>query len=138
AGEKLGDITYVYIKPNEQLELFYYDWDTDEELYVDNVEIAALTDKRPIGVDLSYVGNVHVIISQDVFDELNQRNDIEIYPQLVLTTSDPVVAQEKLEQVVPTQLYIESLHQQRQEENNLILLMSVFTYGFIALITLIS
>src|SRR5699024_6368746 len=64
SGEKLGDITSVYMNPNEQLELFYYDWDTDEELYVDNVEIAALTDKRPIGVDLSYVGNVHVIISQ--------------------------------------------------------------------------
>jgi len=35
-------------------------------------------------------------------------------------------------------MYIENPHKIRQEEDGIILIMSVFTYGFIALITLIS
>lgn len=138
-GDKRGEIRSVDLNVGDQLPLSYYDWDSDGERDLDDLEVAIVTDKRPLGVDLSRnVGTINIIISQEAFDELNEGNNIESTAQLVLISSNPMDTHEKLEQLLDQRMYIDNPHKIRQEEEGIIMLMSVFTYGFIALITLIS
>lgn len=137
-SKRMGEITPLNMKPGEFLHVSYYDEDTDKDIETDEIEVIELTDKRPIGVDQSSVYSINVIISEEVFNELNRGGNIGSIPQLILTTTDPLGIHEKLEHIVSQQMYIFNPHQQQQEEKRVVLLMSVFTYGFIGLITLIS
>lgn len=140
-GEKRGIIEAFDLQIGDQLDLLsYHDWDTYEDKQMDvGLEVMAATDKRPLGVDIPYFSTLHVIISEEVLEALTANYNLEVYgPSLALESSDPIAAHNELERIVSRGMYIENLHKLKQEEDQTILLMSVFTYGFIALITLIS
>lgn len=136
-----GEITSFYLKPGDQLPLQIsdYDWDEKGARDIGNLEVAAVTGKRPIGVSRTISGgHMNIILSQEVFAEMIQDHDIEQFAELVLISSDPMSTHEKIEPLVDAQINIENPHKTRQEEEGIIFLISVFTYGFITLITLIS
>ncbi|ANU16298.1 cell division protein FtsX [Planococcus maritimus] len=102
-----------------------------------NVEIAALTDQVPTGVSTAYPGGVDLIVPMDALDELGFIAE-ETSPVISLTTSDPMKTEAEILEVDEAGVSIMNVFQQRQQQEQLILLMSVFTYGFITLISLIS
>ena len=102
-----------------------------------NVEIAALTDQVPTGVSTAYPGGVDLIVPMDALDELGFIAE-ETSPVISLATSDPMKTEAEILEVDEAGVSIMNVFQQRQQQEQLILLMSVFTYGFITLISLIS
>lgn len=139
SGEKMGRIKAINMDEGESLELSYYDWDTDESDPFENIEVVALTDKFPLGLLPLDVGELTIVISEATFDQLNKDDHlIEGTSALYITSSDPIGIHENLESLKNDRMYIQNYQKIRQEENQIILLMSVFIYGFIALISAIS
>ncbi|MFC4714157.1 ABC transporter permease [Planococcus dechangensis] len=102
-----------------------------------NVEIAALTNETPAGVSTSYLGNLDLIVPMDALDELGFIAE-ETYPSITLSTSDPMKTEAEILEINEAGIDISNVFQRRQQEEQLVLLMQVFTYGFITLISLIS
>lgn len=129
----------IYLEKGDQIDLNYTDWDTEEETSMEPIKIAALTEELPLGITPSYLGNLNIVVSDQVFKTLvtesmkkNMRNS------LYLSSSDPLALQYSIEEMKENNIYINNVYKNRQGEEQMVLLMSVFTYGFIALITLIS
>lgn len=129
----------IHAEVGQSINLFYTDPNTDKEADLSQVKIAGLTDKIPMGVSKSDVGYLDIIVSEQAIDQLIKDNPIEGSQSfLFLESKDPMKTQQEIEKVKSDNVYVYNLFQSRQQEEQLILLMSVFTYGFIALITAIS
>lgn len=139
-GEKRGESEAVQMSPGESLEVVYEDyWQGEKETVLGDIEIVALTDKLPLGVQLRHQGQLSMIVSPETFAQLNGNDQIsEATYGLYLTSSEPLVIHEKLIELVDNNMHITNYHKIRQEEEQIVLLMSVFIYGFITLITAIS
>lgn len=105
---------------------------------VGSVEVGALTDQVPMGIHSVSIGGVNLIVPQDTMDSLLANTDIEAYPYVYLNSSDPMATQTAIEDRKDSNVQVFNVYQQRQQEEQMILLMSIFTYGFITLISLIS
>ena len=105
---------------------------------VGSVEIGALTDQVPMGIDTVAIGGVNLIVPQATMDSLLANTDIEVTPYVYLNSSDPMATQTAIEDRKDSNIHVFNVYQQRQQDEQMILLMSVFTYGFITLISLIS
>src|SRR5690625_3843579 len=139
AGDKRGETIAIQMNAGDSLEVAYNDWSADKETTLGDVEVVALTDKRPMGVLTEYQGGLTMIVSPATFAQLNKDNQItEVWHSLYLTSSDPLAIHEKLVKLKDDNMHVINHHKIRQEEAQIILLISVFTYGFIALITAIS
>lgn len=104
---------------------------------VSSVQIGALTDQVPMGVHTVSLGGVNIIVSEDTMDQLAIASE-GVNPYVYLKSSDPMATQAAIEDREDTNVHVYNVFQQRQHEEQLIFLMSVFTYGFITLISLIS
>ncbi|SET36594.1 putative ABC transport system permease protein [Salinibacillus kushneri] len=103
------------------------------------VEIGALTGELPMGVDTGGLGNLTIIVSGNEMEKVIPDNFTgQPRTNLYLTSSDPMATQKQMEELNTTNMHIYNVYQSRQQEEQMTLLISVFTYGFIALITAIS
>lgn len=138
-AKKYVETKAIYTEIGKKLGLIYTDWDTQKETYLNPVEIVALTDKRPMGIHSAMVGGLNIIVSEQVLDQLtNDSMSKEIQSRLHLNSTDPLVTQQAIEEMKERNVYVNNLYKNKQQNEQMIILMSVFTYGFIALITLIS
>ncbi|KHF39229.1 ABC transporter permease [Halalkalibacter okhensis] len=129
----------IHTVPGETIDLYTINHETDEQEYLNRVEIAALTDQIPTGVHTVGLGGVDVIVSTNTFQQIiSQVKEDEVQNYLYLNSSDPLATQEAIEEVQPSNVYVYNVQKERQRNEQMILLMSVFTYGFIALISAIS
>src|SRR5690625_766771 len=136
---KRGESVAVYMNAGESLDLTYNDYYGDKDIDLGELEVIALTDKRPMGVDMAYQGSINIIVSEETFATLNEDDQIqEARYALYLTSSDPLAIHEKIEKLKDNSMHIFNHHKIKQDDDQFILLISVFTYGFIALITAIS
>ncbi len=122
----------------DKLDLKYID--DDEEISLATIEIAALTDKLPLGISSTdNIGGLNIIVSRDVLKRIVDNKDVEynITSELYIKTDNPMELEKEIEEIQDINLYIYNVHQVRQNEQQMILLMSVFIYGFITLITAI-
>ncbi|WP_217587625.1 ABC transporter permease [Lentibacillus saliphilus] len=105
-----------------------------------NLTVAAVTDKTPTGMDQQAApGILDVVISKQTLDAiLNDAADAGVYTRFYLSSSDPMKTQEQIEAIREGNLGIYNVYQGRQQMEQMTLMMSVFVYGFIALITAIS
>lgn len=104
---------------------------------VSSVKIAALTDKVPMGIQTVSLGGLNIVVPEATMDALvNPEIDVSTY--VSLKSSDPMATQTEIEERMDSSIHVFNVYQQRQQEEQMILLMSVFTYGFITLISLIS
>jgi putative ABC transport system permease protein len=104
---------------------------------VSSVQIGALTDEVPMGVQKGGPGGLNLIVPDTVMDHL------EIDPEfksnyVYLNSSDPMATQAVIEDGKDSNVHVYNVYQSRQQDEQMILLMSVFTYGFITLISFIS
>lgn len=137
--EKFSEMKAIHTKVGNTIKLSD-NWDIEEEMAettcTAKVDVAALTDIYPVGVSPSAMATLSIIVSEDSFQQLGQKR---LTKGLFIVSTDPLKTQQKIEEIKKGSLYyLENVYKQRQEEQQLITLLSVFTYGFIALITAIS
>lgn len=133
------------IKTNigEKLDLEFYDYEADKDILVESIGIAALTDKVPMGVSsVSYGANFNIIVSEDVLYKISESNkniSENINRTLYLKSDNPLRLQANIEEIQKAyeqdEISVYNLYMARQQEEQMILIMSVFTYAFILLIT---
>lgn len=129
----------IHTEIGHRLDLTYTDGETGEEAEVNQVEIAALTDQFPMGVSSAGVGGLNVIVSESVLHQLTGDNvNPHVSSYLYLKSADPMKTQQEIEEINSSNMSVFNMYQSRQREEQMMMLMSVFTYGFIVLITAIS
>lgn len=130
----------VNTKVGEEFDLLHYDWEADSESYVDELIVAGTSSELPQGMREPYLGNLHVIVSENTIETLGKGAllDISFEKSIYINSEDPLKTQEDIERIEELKHSIYNFHQERQAEQQLVLLISVFVYGFIALITAIS
>lgn len=103
------------------------------------IEIAAMTDVVPNGVMTSSLGWLDLIVREGTFEEdaigkaLKQSS-----PSIALNTNNPEATQEVIEAEQNMDQYVFNVSEQRKQQEQMLMLMSIFVYGFIVLISLIS
>ena len=116
-------------------------WFTDEEgreKPLGGLGIAALTEELPMGF-IHHIGGLIVIVSEQNMDQLIENNsDLNARIDFYLDSADPIKTQHQIEDIIEGDMYVFNVYQMRRQEEQMLLIMSVFTYGFIVLITAIS
>ncbi|MBU7592380.1 ABC transporter permease [Metabacillus halosaccharovorans] len=138
---KFIETNSIEAKPGEKIDVVLKNYETEEHVLLPELKIGALTEQVPFGVISSRLGGLDIIVPQKTFDKLTSGNEqvkqmVETY--LFLNSSDPLTTQKEIEDATSSNVYIYNVYKQKQNEQQLILFLSVFTYGFIALISLIS
>ncbi|CAM4157761.1 ABC transporter permease [Paenibacillus alkaliterrae] len=133
----------IYAEIGQSIDLYHENWETGKVTDLNKVEITALTDQFPMGVHPAGLGNLNIVTSGQVMEQLidNQienKIDAGFRSMLFLKSSDPMTTQQEIEQMKESNINIYNVYQSRQQEEQMIMIMSVFTYGFILLITAIS
>lgn len=138
AANKIVEKKAIHAKVDQSLDLVEIDWETGKETPVNKIKIAALTGQLPMGVEQAEAryGDLNMIISEQVMDQLESRENVQLW--LNLKSTDPMATQQEIEEMKESNLTINNGLKDRQESEQLILLISVLGYGFILLITLVS
>ncbi|THE11364.1 ABC transporter permease [Bacillus timonensis] len=139
---KFVETKSIQTKVGQPIDLYTMSYEDDEEeQFVNKIEIASLTDQLPMGVNTSGPGGLDIIVSEDVLTKLvsdNEKVKNEIQAELYMNSSDPMATQDELDKMTDSGTHVYNVYQRRQEQEQLVVMMSIFTYGFIALISLIS
>jgi putative ABC transport system permease protein len=137
---KLIETESIHAKPGDKLELFYTNEQDGSEVLINEVEIGYLTKQLPIGEYRAAIGGLDVIVTEKTLNEMLSKHPLNnnLQVNLFVKTTDPMKTQTNIEDLNMNDIQIYNVYQRKQEEEQLILFMSVFTYGFIVLITLIS
>ncbi len=147
ADDRLGkyvEAKAVLLSPGDQLDLTYYSVDSDQTTALKPLEVAALSGVMPMGL-LSHGKDpgFHILVSEETFQRISEGLELaeDLRTEVYLNSKEPLKLQEDLEklqnQVGISRLGIYNVFNYRQMEENLVLLLSVFTYAFIILITAI-
>src|SRR5699024_9840015 len=137
---KRGEASSLNAEPGATIDLVSYDWEKDETTPIDSIELAGLTDNMPIGVNPPHTVQLSMIISKTTFEELADGvlQEFQHDPYLYVKSDDPIKTQENIENIENETHHIQNYYEYMQSDKQMILLLSIFTYGFIALITAIS
>jgi putative ABC transport system permease protein len=136
---KFVETNSIVAGPGDELDLMFTNYTTNKTMPFGSVEIGAVTDQVPMGIRTAMIGGLDIIVPMDTLEEMiDSKMEHEVRSQIFMKSSDPMKTQKALEEVVPSNLYIYNVFENRQQEEQMILFLSVFTYGFITLISLIS
>ncbi|NUU63632.1 ABC transporter permease [Paenibacillus agri] len=129
----------IYAKVGQVIELTNIYEANVRETEIKKVVIAALTDQAPMGMNAIGIGGLDIIVSERILNTLAVDEDlINVHTSLYLKSTEPMKTQREIEEMHETNLNVSNLYQSRKSEEQQILLMSVFSYGFIVLISAIS
>lgn len=103
-----------------------------------DIEVALVTDKRPLGYE-NYFGIPFLIVSDEMMDNLPKSNSIE----LLIKSNKPDKLQDDIEKLVKEreceeEVSIVNLDATMKELKNIYLIVAIFLYGFIIVISLIG
>lgn len=137
--KKYVETKAIRMKVGQSLDLITINEETETETDVNKVTIAALTDQSPMGMNSIGVGGVNIVVSERVMNQLIDDIGTDyVRTSLYLKSADPLKTQQEIEEMNETNLYVYNVYQSRKNEEQTILLISVFSYGFIILISAIS
>lgn len=145
-SDKYVEEKIIKTEVGKQLDLFVTNLDLNETLAFNPITIAALTNLRPMGVmPLGMTSGFQIIMSQTAFEKMIEGKEKEdlgaINTEIYFNSNKPLALQEKLEavqsEVGASNLSIFNVYYYKQQEEQALLLVSVFTYAFIILITAI-
>lgn len=129
----------IHANVGQSLDVTTIHEETEQETDVTKMYIAALTDRSPMGMNLVGTGGLNIVVSERVMNQLADDKSGEfVQTFLYLKSADPLKTQQEIEEMKEPNLYVYNLYQSRKQEEQMILLMSVFSYGFIVLISVIS
>ena len=109
-------------------------YDDDEGTMLNlNIDIGLVTDKLPFGLpkDFSYI-----VVSDEFYDKLNMRyNEVFVF----MDSSNPDKLQDEIEEILQNENYnINNINENVKMMTNLYILVGIFLYGFIIVISLIG
>lgn len=146
-SDKYVEMKVVQTKVGEQFDLSLEDSEANEVITaLPPVKVAALTDLMPMGVMTLGKGNgFHIIVSEAVFHKLIEGKEEAassvLKTKVYFNSENPVQLQENLEvvqsEIGVDSLYIFNIFNYKKSNEQAMLLISVFTYAFIILITAI-
>lgn len=127
----------------QTIDLLYYDWENETRTEMDTVEIVALTDQSPMSINYYHIQSLVIIVPEETFNYLlNQTpgdNSRHANETLYYSSDDPNESAALIEEFdTRGQLNVFNYQEMKQSEQQMVLIISIFTYGFITLITLIS
>lgn len=129
----------IYTNVGQSIELTNFYKENGEETKADKVIFAALTDQAPMGMNQIGVGGLNMIVSERVMNRLAGDEDLaNASTYLHLKSMEPMRTQQEIEEMHETHLNVYNVYQSRKSEEQQVLLMTVFSYGFIVLISAIS
>lgn len=97
-----------------------------------SIDLASVTYERPIGLENMYYSGGFLVVNKDYF------KDLTFYPEkLMIETDNSVQVVKDLEEIDNT-LSINDLTETVRNEKAMIIVISIFLYGFITVITLIG
>ncbi|WP_113927937.1 ABC transporter permease [Bacillus sp. P14.5] len=139
ATSRFIETASINANPGDSIQLLFTNYETNEVTSLGNVEIGAMTGEMPMGSNTASLGGLDIVVPVETLEKLvNEEALDQVDASLYLNSSDADKTQEALEEIVPSSMYIYNVVQNREREQQLIMFLSVFTYGFIALISLIS
>ncbi|GAF11925.1 ABC transporter ATP-binding protein [Bacillus sp. JCM 19046] len=114
-----------------------------EQTELATTEIIALTDQAPISVSFFSISSLVMIVPEASVEEIFSAHPDNYLSQkdgaLYFTSDDPNEAATVIEEFdTRGQLSINNFHEMKQSDQQMVVVISIFTYGFITLITLIS
>lgn len=103
-----------------------------------NIEIAAVVDVRPMGMNNFYSGNGIIIVSDEFMD--NYKGHIQDYLIMYIDSSNADKLQDDIDEFLKdeTEYNLDNLSQTMRNMKSMFLLISIFLYGFIVVIALIG
>ncbi len=126
-------------KVGDTIEISYFNYETEAFQLIEEVEIAALTGELPMGLTQTVPGGAFLIVSENVMDAILEKvPEVHLATSLYIETPDPAGIQEALEELTTHEMYVYNVSEDKEKFEQMILIMSIFTYGFITLISLIS
>ncbi|MCI9015697.1 MAG: FtsX-like permease family protein [Clostridia bacterium] len=104
------------------------------------IEIIKVTDKMPFAIKNQNVPGLIIIISQEQMQQLLKEEDQEIITTVYMTAKDDKILEEELKKLEEnyTDIYFQNIKEEMQQQQNLKLIIQIFLYGFITLISLIG
>lgn len=135
-GYKAGDVlTYRIDTSNSSKSLDNSKSSDDTTLY--DIRIVALSNERPFGYDNAYTSYGYLIVSDDYMNRIDTKNTDSTL--LNINCDDPDKAQDILVNEFDIgKNNIVNAAQERRNNENLILTIKIFLYGFIAVVSLLS
>ena len=135
-GYKAGDVlTYRIDTSNSSKSLDNSKSSDDTTLY--DIRIVALSNERPFGYDNAYTSYGYLIVSDDYMNKIDTKNIDSTL--LNINCDDPDKAQDILVNEFDIgKNNIVNAAQERRNNENLILTIKIFLYGFIAVVSLIG
>lgn len=112
-------------------------YDYEGELLVD-LDILFALDCEFMGCDNFYSGTPIIVVSESMYDSLP---DQDKYSIIYLSSNDSVAVNSEMEEYLDLEnisFYSNNLAEEQMIQNNVIILMSIFLYGFICVIILIG
>ena len=144
----LEDDTYEYIDEKTVFEN-YYSLKTGDSIDITltngekrTVKISKKTDERPMGYKNVYSNGGYLFVSEDFIQDKSDEKSFHM-GSLVIKSQNPDELENEINNLKKTnnlysKLYINNISKYVEENKKIILLISIFLYGFIAVITLIG
>lgn len=115
----------------------------EQEIDMGSIELVGSTETAPIGMvhgGQSGPEGVALIISESAMEKLKQHDNMNNYQGAVyMTSNDPNKLEEDIRESQQFDgFHISNKHKNKKQEEAMLFIISVFSYGFISLITLIS
>lgn len=138
-GEKFVEEKVLNAKPGDYIDLYMYREGSEKEEMFNKVQIGLFTNESFMGMNADNYRMITMIISNEVAENLfeNEKN-ITMNYNLYLNSDNPDKAEEELDDLKSGSMYIYNVEKNRKQSEQMIMIMSVFMYGFITLISLIS
>lgn len=137
-AEKFIEEKVLDAKPGDSIDLYMYREDSGKEEIFNKIQIGLFTDETLMGISSNNYRTITMIISNEVAEKLFEDETINLDYNLYLNSDNPAKAQEELEDLKTGSMYIYNVEMNRKQSEQMIIIMSVFMYGFISLISLIS
>jgi putative ABC transport system permease protein len=145
-ADKYVETKLIKTKVNDSFVLGVPDGKSEKSIALQPFKVAALTDKLPMGImSLGNTAGFHIIMSESAFDSM-VKDQQELAHSLLNTnvyfnSDNPVQLQTELEKVQSevgvSKLELFNVYNYKDKEQQALILVSVFTYAFIILITII-
>ena len=144
----LEDDAYEYIDEKTVFEN-YYSLKTGDSIDITlangekrTVKISKKTDERPMGYKNVYSNGGYLFVSEDFIQDKTDEKNFHV-GSLVIKSQNPDELENEINNLKKTnnlysKLYINNISKYVEENKKIILLISIFLYGFIAVITLIG
>lgn len=142
---KYVDLKPVYLSKGDKLPMEYYDAVNESYSVLGEVTVFQTTNQFPMGM-MSMGDNTsfQIVVSQNTINQLASKEEFaqrEMGESLYLRGEDPIKLQSAIEELRDASdtgsINIFNVYQNRQQEEQLMMLLTVFVYGFIILITAI-